>query len=172
MSTVMPKNSPSVASRNSSMSFMFRRSPNGLVRSQNVRHTAVAADRHGVETFATTSRHHALVLPANSPTIHCCGQPIRRGGDSAISRLGFDPVVPGNRGGVLPGFDFRGQGGYIVTPPSVHPTGVCYRWIIRDDLGTAPSWLVDLVGPERAVNGSKELRVSSPTTYGRAALRR
>jgi hypothetical protein len=27
------------------MSFMFRRSPNGLVRSQNVRHTAVAADR-------------------------------------------------------------------------------------------------------------------------------
>jgi Bifunctional DNA primase/polymerase, N-terminal len=56
---------------------------------------------------------------------------------------------------VLPGVDFRGQGGYIVTPPSVHPTGVCYRWIIRDDLGTAPSWLVDLVGPERAVNGSK-----------------
>jgi hypothetical protein len=70
MSTVMPKNSPSVASRNSSMSFMFRRSPNGLVRSQNVRHIAVAADRHGVETFATTSHHHALVLPANSPTIH------------------------------------------------------------------------------------------------------
>src|SRR5215204_3398414 len=94
MSTVMPKNSPNVTSRNSSMSFMFRRSPNGLVRSQNVRHTAVAADRHGVETFATTSRHHALVLPANSPTIHCCVQPIRRGGDSAISRLGFYPVVP------------------------------------------------------------------------------
>src|SRR5215217_2239634 len=95
MSTVMPKNSPSVASRNSSMSFMFRRSPNGLVRSQNVRHTAVAADRHGVETFATTSRQHALVLPANSPTIHYCGQPIRRGGDNAISRLGFYPLDTG-----------------------------------------------------------------------------
>ncbi len=78
----------------------------------------------------------------------------------------------GNRAGVLPGVDFRGQGGYIVTPPSVHSFGVRYRWIIRDDLGTAPSWLVDLVGPERAVKGSKELRVSSPTTYGRAALRR
>ncbi len=24
--------------------------------------------------------HHALVLPANSPTIHCCGQPIRHAG--------------------------------------------------------------------------------------------
>ena len=37
---------------------------------------------------------NALVLPAHSPTIHCCGQPIRRGGDSAISRSGFYPVVP------------------------------------------------------------------------------
>jgi hypothetical protein len=97
MSTVMPKNSPSVASRNSSMSFMFRRSPNGLVRSQNVRHIAVAADRHGVETFATTSRHHAQYYP-----------PIRRRFTAAPTNparrrqchiaLGFDPVVPGNRG--------------------------------------------------------------------------
>jgi hypothetical protein len=26
---------------------------------------------------------NALVLPANSPTIHCCGQPILRGGDKS-----------------------------------------------------------------------------------------
>jgi hypothetical protein len=64
------------------MSFMFRRSPKGLVHSQNVRHTAVAA----IDWCRNIRNDNAVVLPANSPTIHCCGQPIRRGGDSAISR--------------------------------------------------------------------------------------
>jgi hypothetical protein len=82
------------------------------------------------------------------------------------------PTGHGNRAGVLPGVDFRGAGGYVAAPPSVHPSGVRYRWIIHDQLGPAPSWLVDLIGPQRepALNGSKELRVSG--AYGRAALRR
>ena len=82
------------------------------------------------------------------------------------------PTALGNRTGVLPGIDFRGTGGYVAAPPSVHPSGVPYRWIIHDRLGPAPSWLVDLIGPrkERTVNSCKELRVSS--AYGRAALRR
>jgi hypothetical protein len=82
------------------------------------------------------------------------------------------PTGLGNRAGVLPGVDFRGRDGYVVGAPSVHPSGVRYRWIIHDQLGPAPSWLVDLIGPQRepALNSSKELRVSS--AYGQAALRR
>jgi hypothetical protein len=48
------------------------------------------------------------------------------------------PTGLGNRAGVLPGVDYRGAGGYVVAPPSVHPSGTRYRWIIRDGLGACP----------------------------------
>jgi hypothetical protein len=82
------------------------------------------------------------------------------------------PTGLGNKTGVLPGVDYRGRGGYCVAPPSVHPSGVRYRWIIHNNVCPAPLWLVELISPQRetALNGSKELRVSS--AYGRAALRR
>ncbi len=33
-----------------------------------------------------------------------------------------------NRAGLMPGIDLRGDGGCIVVPPSIHPTGRRYRW--------------------------------------------
>ena len=79
----------------------------------------------------------------------------------------------GNRAGIVPGVDFRGQSGYVLGPPSVHPDGHRYRWVNprREDLAPAPQWLFELMTPERTLNGSKDLRVSSSPAYGRAALR-
>lgn len=31
-----------------------------------------------------------------------------------------------------PGIDVRGKGGYIVLPPSVHPSGNRYQWIVNE----------------------------------------
>ncbi len=52
-----------------------------------------------------------------------------------------------NRAGILPGIDLRADGGCVVAPPSVHPTGRRYRWAEGcgpDDLAPAalPPWLL------------------------------
>lgn len=40
--------------------------------------------------------------------------------------LSNEPIK--NRVGVIPGVDVRGDGGYIVAPPSIHPNGTKYEW--------------------------------------------
>lgn len=57
-----------------------------------------------------------------------------------------------NRQKVRPGVDVRGQGGYVVVPPSIHPeTGVAYvvPAEFRRPIAAAPEWLVKLVAPPK-----------------------
>ena len=57
------------------------------------------------------------------------------------------PGVPiKNRTNMLPGLDFRGDGGYVVAPPSVHISQSSYLWDNEQQpLGEMPSWLQQLV---------------------------
>lgn len=78
-----------------------------------------------------------------------------------------------------PGFDVRGDGGYIVLPPSVHPSGRVYAWSSAPEstpIASAPAWLVNaLVPPPPAAPAKPEsyadrFRGGRATAYGEKAL--
>jgi hypothetical protein len=59
-----------------------------------------------------------------------------------------------NRAGLFPGIDLRCDGGYVVAPPSVHPSGGRYHWLAKhgpDDqpLAPLPGWALHLLQPDR-----------------------
>lgn len=52
--------------------------------------------------------------------------------------------VPCSAGRIGPGVDVRGDGGYVVAPPSVHPSGAVYAWWADRPPGPMPGWLLEL----------------------------
>jgi hypothetical protein len=80
----------------------------------------------------------------------------------------------GNRVGMLPGVDWRGTGGYVVAPPSLHATGRRYAWI-RDlaptDLQSCPPALRTIVeGPTATAQPGQSGPVRELTRYVHAAV--
>jgi hypothetical protein len=74
-----------------------------------------------------------------------------------------------NRVGLANGIDVRGDGGYVVAPPSVHPNGQHYSWRANrnpDDVEPAavPGWLVELLIDER-------IHAGHPVHYWRGLAR-
>jgi hypothetical protein len=53
--------------------------------------------------------------------------------------------VPSSAGRLAPEIDVRGNGGYIVAPPSLHRSGQRYRWITSHDVAPLPPWLSRLL---------------------------
>jgi hypothetical protein len=75
-----------------------------------------------------------------------------------------------NRVGLAPGIDLRGDGGCVVAPPSLHPSGTRYAWApgrAPDDARPAPvpHWLARLAQPEGG-------RVGHPLSHWRELVRR
>lgn len=50
-----------------------------------------------------------------------------------------------NQVGVVPGIDLRGDGGFVVAPLSVHPSGRRYAWLEPDLVGIDPTVVLDLL---------------------------
>ena len=58
----------------------------------------------------------------------------------------------GNRVGIFERADLRADGGFIVLPPTRHPSGGQYQWIKRGPLGAFPMALLDLQSQPRTQN--------------------
>lgn len=78
-------------------------------------------------------------------------------------RYPADAVIRNSASKLAPGLDVRGEGGYVLVPPSVHPSGVIYRWAGSGESAPilpAPASLVVMLttparrmGPTPTVNG-------------------
>jgi hypothetical protein len=44
-----------------------------------------------------------------------------------------------------PGLDIRGDGGYVVAPPSHHVCGGAYEWVSKEPVAALPTWLLERV---------------------------
>ena len=77
-----------------------------------------------------------------------CEQRTGSGGRQLLFAHPGTPVR--NRAGVVPGIDVRGDGGYVVVPPSVHAAGRAYQWTGRTPPAPAPDWLLALLDRSRS----------------------
>jgi hypothetical protein len=70
----------------------------------------------------------------------------------------------------LPGMDLKADGGYVVAPPSVHPSGRRYAWQLGPFIepATPPDWLMETMFPHRIEHETPPVHRGS--AYGRAAL--
>jgi hypothetical protein len=65
----------------------------------------------------------------------------------------------------VPGIDWRGNGGYVLLPPSAHPDGGNYVWSVdsADTFAEIPEWLLDLV--QRKSRGNGEAPATPPEAW-------
>lgn len=101
------------------------------------------------------------------------------GGRHFFFRYDPDEPVTNRRGKLPPGVDVRGDGGFVVLPPSVREDGQAYIWLTSPedaDFPDAPRWLLSLLrrSEQTPPSASAEHFVEEPASgrYAESALER
>jgi predicted XRE-type DNA-binding protein len=98
-----------------------------------------------------------LVLDADAPdVVKKWGVPITPISETARGRHYYFHLPDGkirSATGLADGLDLRAEGGYVVAPPSVHPSGKSYEWVIpptEAEPSPPPAWILELLRKHRA----------------------
>ena len=69
-------------------------------------------------------------------------------------RIGEHGAVRNSASQIAPGLDIRGDGGYVIAPPSTHPSGRAYAWSVDSEpnYADAPDWLHKLIASKNGDN--------------------
>lgn len=108
--------------------------------------------RHGGdESLAALEKLHGP-LPTTSRN--------RTGGGGEHIYFYYVPGVSCSSGELAPGIDVKGDGGYVLAPPSQHASGSVYATIAAGELAAAPPWLVD-----KLVKKARRAAAASPERW-------
>jgi hypothetical protein len=141
--------------------------PNGLKNASRDRHVIVGwfqdqpwnlgiatGSKSGVVALDIDPRHggdHSLAaLERENGQLPTTWRFLTGGGGEHVLFRCPNGIVPNSAQKIAPGIDVRGDGGYIVAPPSRHASGRSYAISVDhhpDEIALAepPSWLIDLL---------------------------
>jgi hypothetical protein len=132
---------------NSDLAEWFRRWPDaniGIVTGEISNLVVIDVDpKHGGDESLEHLQQRFGSLP---PTVEAT-----TGGGGRHLYFAHPGVLVRNRAGLAQGIDLRGDGGYVVAPPSVHPSGRRYAWMpgrSPQEMSPAPlpRWLIGALG--------------------------
>ena len=103
---------------------------------------AVDVDSMAAEAeLAKLEAQHGEALPPSVETITPKGRHI------LLKHPGPAHRIPNSASKLAPGVDVRGDAGYILCPPSIHPGGRSYFWSVdsTSEFAQPPAWLLTLI---------------------------
>lgn len=78
------------------------------------------------------------------------------GGSQLFFLLPSGKTCKNSAGKLGPGIDIRSKGGYVILPPSNHPSGGTYRWIDeKSPLAECPAWILEALDKENKKESSQ-----------------
>jgi Bifunctional DNA primase/polymerase, N-terminal len=121
----------------------------------------------GADALAALEREHAEL----GATVEC----LTGGGGRHLYFAHPGGELRNSAGRLAPGLDVRGDGGYVIAPPSRHSSGGRYEWSVDghpDELepAQAPAWLLEGLRAHRAACGRSDPR-GGPQRRARVARR-